>query len=405
MNSLTRRTIRPIHPFPARMAPNLAIDAMTSLSQNDVVLDPMVGSGTVLRHAADLGLNGVGFDMDPLAVLMTRVWTTAVDTDQVLSSAAQVVQMAGAVDDQEVQLPWIDLDRETTEFVEFWFGLKQRSTLRRIAYVLQQLQISSSLAPAVIDVLQLALSRIIVTKESGASLARDVSHSRPHRVKKESDYDVVSGFERSVRRLCHLVSGQRPSLGRISVALGDARNLSSVPDRSIDAVVTSPPYLNAIDYMRGHRLALVWLGFRVSDLRQIRGSCIGAERSLKLAELGQLSYIRSAMGQLDSLSTRSSGIVTRYVSDIYLLMEEISRVLIPEGRAILVVGNASKGDVLIDNAAGFIKGGELAGLQTISRVERTLPDSRRYLPISDATGSNLTKRLKTESVITLMPRT
>ncbi len=65
--------IRPIHPFPARMAPDLAISELTSLKRGSVVLDPMAGSGTVLRQASENGLTAIGFDVDPMAVLISRV--------------------------------------------------------------------------------------------------------------------------------------------------------------------------------------------------------------------------------------------------------------------------------------------------------------------------------------------
>lgn len=65
--------IRTIHPFPARMAPELALSALASLKKGSIVLDPMAGSGTVLRQALALGHRAIGFDMDPLAVLMSRV--------------------------------------------------------------------------------------------------------------------------------------------------------------------------------------------------------------------------------------------------------------------------------------------------------------------------------------------
>ena len=62
---------RTIHPFPARMAPNIAIDHLGSTVDEElVVLDPMCGSGTVLTAAATRGHSACGFDVDPLAVLM-----------------------------------------------------------------------------------------------------------------------------------------------------------------------------------------------------------------------------------------------------------------------------------------------------------------------------------------------
>ena len=72
--------IRSIHPFPARMAPGLALDSLSALKPQSVVLDPMSGSGTVLRQALELGHEAIGFDVDPLAVLMATVWTTRLMT-------------------------------------------------------------------------------------------------------------------------------------------------------------------------------------------------------------------------------------------------------------------------------------------------------------------------------------
>jgi len=60
------------------MAPGFALDSLTELPKGSVILDPMTGSGTVMREAAEIGLRGIGYDLDPLAVLMSSVWTTPV---------------------------------------------------------------------------------------------------------------------------------------------------------------------------------------------------------------------------------------------------------------------------------------------------------------------------------------
>src|SRR5205814_1950303 len=98
-----------------------------------------------------------------------------------------------------------------------------------------------------VDVLRLALSRIIITKDCGASLARDVSHSRPHKVRETSPYEVMPGFQLSVQQLRQRLLSQPPP-GGVSVGCGDARALRDLCNKSIDAVLSSPPYLNAIDY-------------------------------------------------------------------------------------------------------------------------------------------------------------
>src|SRR5207247_3938961 len=81
----------PIHPFPARMAPGIALEA---LGETDVplrVLDPMVGSGTVLAVARAKGHRAFGVDLDPLAVLLAGVWTRTVDAEGVKDKASEVL--------------------------------------------------------------------------------------------------------------------------------------------------------------------------------------------------------------------------------------------------------------------------------------------------------------------------
>lgn len=221
--------IRSIHPFPARMAPELALASLRDLKRGSTVLDPMSGSGTVLRQALALGHSAIGFDMDPLAVLMSRVWTTPVSGEDIERELESVLVESKSVDLRSTALAW-QRDVGTSSFVDYWFHAKQRRELTRIAAVLHARD-NARLSPkrqAAIDVLRVALSRIIVTKEQGASLARDTSHSRPHKVADESDYDVRVGFERSALQLRKRIE-DHPCAGGAQVNRGDARALALEP--------------------------------------------------------------------------------------------------------------------------------------------------------------------------------
>src|SRR3712207_7608036 len=70
------------------------------------------------------------------------------------------------------------------------------------------------------------------------------------------------------------------------------------------AAITSPPYLNAIDYLRGHRLSLVWLGYRIGDLRLTRAVSIGAERRPDPAADEALARLICSALPADRKSTR-----------------------------------------------------------------------------------------------------
>lgn len=390
---------RTVHPFPARMAPELALNSLVALPANSVVLDPMAGSGTVLRQALSLGHTAIGFDMDPLAVLMSRVWTNHFEADVVRAELESILQEAAAVDLRSARLAW--QDEETLEFIRYWFGDPQRRELTRLADVLarRRSSVRSQARRSALDILQVALSRIIVTKEQCASLARDTSHSRPHRVTLVSDYDVVDGFKRSANQLItRLISNQAANHahGQVQVALGDARSIE-LKDRSVDAIMTSPPYLNAIDYMRGHRLSLVWLGYSISELRAIRSCTIGAERSFD-AECSIADTIAASMCDLERLEPKQRKMVIRYAGDLERMMRQAARVLRPGGTATYVLGNSCLKDVFIRNSDGVAKAGIHAGLLLTKVAERDLPAASRYLPVTKS--GSLSKRMRTETILT-----
>jgi hypothetical protein len=388
--------IRSIHPFPARMAPDLALVPLENLPIGSTVLDPMMGSGTVVRQALDAGHDAVGCDLDPLAVLMSRAWTTAVSDDDIGTVLAQVLALVTCADNAVPVLGW-QSDAETAAFIKFWFYEAQRADLTRIAHALDTLgRIALPLGhAAALDVLRVAFSRIIITKEQGASLARDTSHSRPHRVATASDYKVIPNFERSVAQLRKRLLAA-PPIGRARVDRGDARALS-IPDASVDAVITSPPYLNAIDYMRGHRMSLVWLGHSVPALRNIRSSSIGAERSADAHDRAEdVARVACAMRGDKPLGGRLEGVIERYALDLIGMTSEVHRVLRPGCKATFVVGNSCIKGAFINNATGVATAAERAGMTVVERRERDLPQASRYLPIA---GESLSKRMRTETVL------
>lgn len=388
--------IRTVHPFPARMAPEIALRSLEGLPRDSLVLDPMVGSGTVVRQALALGHRAIGFDMDPLAVLMSRVWTLPIDAAAVEVELERWIDEACDVDLRTEPLAWHDA--ETTEFVHYWFAAKQRRALTRLAVVLARRDRArlGQARRAAVDVLKVALSRIIVTKEQCASLARDTSHSRPHRVADDNEYDVVAGLRRSTAALLDRLQ-EHPLTSRARVETGDARKLT-LRRGSVDYILTSPPYLNQIDYMRGHRLSLVWFGYSLAQLRAIRGSTIGAERAGDKSGQEAIARIAGAMCAIEDLAPRHRSMVLRYANDLHALLSESARVLSPVGRAVFVVGNSCLKDQFIHNANGVAQAARQAGLKVVSRCERELPHASRYLPMTD--DGKLSKRMRTESILT-----
>jgi len=386
--------LQSIHPFPARMAPEIALEQCKKLQASSLVLDPMCGSGTTLRTAIECGINAIGSDLDPMAVLIAGVNTSPLSTDDAVDAAVEVIEKAQKLSLADTFLPWVDEDAETDVFIHFWFAQKQINDTRKLMTVIHrdydgQLQ----------AFLKVAISRLIITKEQCASLARDTSHSRPHRVSLTNEYEIFPNFVKSSRSLASRIP--RAGVASAKVSRADARNLKSIANSTIDMVLTSPPYLNAIDYMRGHKLALVWLGYKLHDLRAVRSISIGAERKNDLNDSGDvIDAMTHKMTFYEQLEHRDKGMFNRYLLDILALMREVERVLKQDGKAILVVGNSCLKGVFIQNTMAVITAAEIAGLKLIDNNIRELPANRRYLPPpSSIKQSMLTNRMRTEAVL------
>jgi hypothetical protein len=377
----------PIHPFPARMAPDLSRELLGSLAPGSRVIDPMCGSGTVIRQAVEAGHACEGRDLDPLAVLMARAWTTPTPAYRLVHDAHEIVNRAQQLDADAVTLPWGD--QETDRFARYWFAEPQLDGLARLSAAIGACRFRTK------ELLKVCFSRLIITKERGASLARDVSHSRPHRVARESDFDVFLGFIRAAR----LVSTRlRPEeiRGKATVTLGDARRLES-GDGWFDAAMTSPPYLNAIDYMRGHRLALIWLGYPLAELQRTRAVSTGAERAARDAPFDLEPFIVTSGNS--QLGERHRGWVRRYASDMAAILTGLRLVVRPGGAIMVVVGNSMIRGAAVDNAGVICRAGETVGLELVRMRQREIPARRRYLP-TPTDGSALAMRMRTESVLT-----
>jgi SAM-dependent methyltransferase len=344
-SSARRLVPRPIHPFPARMAAGIPWEELsTEPGQRLRVLDPMTGSGTTLVVARALGHDATGFDTDPLAVLIAKAWCENVDQERLRRTARRVLerasQLAGSMRVADAYPK--DADDETRRFVRYWFDRRNRKELAALARIIQRVH------DAVLRVLLLcAYSRLIIAKQAGASLALDLAHSRPHRVlDKPTIVRPLKAFLDEVERVCIVapfaVDADAPPA---RVREGDARALP-LEDGSVDVVITSPPYVNGIDYQRMTKFSLVWMGHSVKALRRVRSENIGTEVAggdLDASE-AQRAALR-AMGVTRRIPSRTARILGKYVRDMDGALREIARVLSPGGRAVIVIGDGRRGEV------------------------------------------------------------
>ena len=397
--ALQMSRIRPIHPFPARMAPSIVWESLPDNGKRLRVLDPMAGSGTTLVSARVKGHQAIGFDTDPLALLIARAWCSDIDPDRLKHRSNLVLERAQRISEcltAEQAYP-VHADEETRSFLSFWFDDRNRIQLTSLSRCVSRVHNTREKT-----LLWCAFSRLIITKKSGASLAMDISHSRPHRKYEEAPIRPFDKFQHAVDYIIEKSPfAYNPTKApAVIIRNGDVRNLP-FKGNSVDMVITSPPYLNAIDYIRGHKFSLVWMGYSIAILRSIRSDNIGTERSGTLAETDFIQNALKKMIGAQKLDRKFRGMVSRYISDMNRVFYELKRVLKKNGKAIIVIGDSMIRGVFVNNSEGLIYLAHQNGMRLLSRATRTLAENRRYLPPPNswASGSKMQTRMKEEVVL------
>jgi hypothetical protein len=162
--------------------------------------------------------------------------------------------------------------------------------------------------------------------------------------------------------------------------------------------MTSPPYLTAIDYLRGHRLTLVWMGHTLLELRQLRAEAIGTEcGAWEKDEVDQ-----SLRGVFVTPPTeRARAVLRRYATDLNAVFGEQARVLRKHGQLTLVVADGTLFGSQVRVARLIAQIARQNGFRLTSRRNRPLPEGRRYLPppVSGST-TTLDRRMRIETALT-----
>jgi hypothetical protein len=386
------------------MAPSIALDELPVVDKTPLlVLDPMAGSGTTLLAARARGHEAHGFDTDPLALLIADVWCADLNRGSVTTNADAVHEKATRYYQRITQgeaYP-AGADDETKEFIRYWFDATNRRQLRALADAIEEVRNETTR-----KALWCAFSRLIIAKARGASYAMDLSHSRPHKVTEKPTFRPLPNFRGAVKTVLENApfSGKGRIAPRVTVKEGDARDLP-LPDSSVDIVITSPPYLNAIDYLRCNKFSLVWMGHKIPDLRRLRSGNIGTEVGADLKESTIRKAVESA-GAINELSDRDQRMLARYAKDVDAVVGEIARVLRPASRCVLVVGDCTMRGVFVRNSELLKSLAAPHGLKAESVLARPLAANRRYLPppTSEQAGSLLQGRMREEIVLTLVKR-
>lgn len=302
-----RAHVHGFHAYPARLHPKTAAGLIGHFSrEGQTVLDPFCGSGTVLVEALLAGRRAIGTDLNPLAVMLAEAKCRGLSSHQQTALLAAAVDVRGLADER----------RKAKAGPLRKYGAEERA-LFEIHVLLELDSLHSAInalekGPVQTNLL-LVLSSILV------KLSKQTSDT----VERETPRRIAAGYAarlfvkraeewvRQVQEFETLAPHPRP---KCSAYVTDARKLDAVRDKSVDLVVTSPPYPGVYDYYAHHAMRLRWLQLRAGDFQRLE---MGSKRHLSEASDPQSvwrSDLASVMKQLERV-TAKGGLACFVIAD------------------------------------------------------------------------------------------
>jgi DNA modification methylase len=313
------------------------------LPPGSTVLDPFAGSGTTLVEARRAGLRAIGTEILAPAVLAARVKTDfELDGAALERAGRRVVLRARA---RKVgPLPFL---RETRR----QFGGEALRDLVRLRDALPPEGSPEA------DALRVAFGRILIPS-SRLHRSPCLGYRRgPVDDGGPSPYErFQDGLAEMAQDLGELHGDSRSWGPRSEVRAGDAR-AAHWPDRSVDLAITSPPYVNGMDYVMNYKVDLAWLGYARSyaDLAALRAAEVACDNLPRAETKAFLATDQTYDPWLEELLQRirdnvarkgtyrrddMHAVVHRYFADLQPVLERVYRALRPGGRFVVVVGDS-----------------------------------------------------------------
>ena len=196
-NQVSNYSSHNFHSFPAKFPPQLPKLFIEELTKPDeIILDPMVGSGTTMLEAYFANRKGIGFDIDPLALKIARVKTNPLNKKELVDYGSKIYTNAKIEfnENRENLLKLLDdyFEPKTKKFIDYWFLKETQLELMSLRNQIDNIPIIEYK-----NFFEVVFSSVIITKSGGVSLALDLGHTRPHKVKALLDRNgsVIYGDE------------------------------------------------------------------------------------------------------------------------------------------------------------------------------------------------------------------
>lgn len=398
--------------FPGKFHPPL-IEHILKAFKPVAVLDPMAGVGTVAVEAKAAGIPSLSLDIDPVSSFFTEVKTTPISNPTLRQAWADLSRSLERFrrDEKEIekrkfrdirtdamrtQLEW--LEASDFERLTYWFRRYALVDYARIDHSIFNGGLSgrSNAVREFFWACLLSSIRRISLADPAPVSGLEITKHMLDRIERGYPVDVYREFERrvelSIKRMQQYsiylqLKGTYNTPAFVRQA--DCIDLEKVkmPDGfKADLILFSPPYCNAIEYWRRHRLEY-FLGRFLDEDGAIRlskkfvGRTTVAEVPLEPPELGYRPIDRLIEQLADDGRTHKARVLWQYFDNMQQRLQVFYRYLPKGGNCIIVVGDSETGGTRVPTVSTIAWLAESVGFSRINSSRYAIKNRAMQYPV------------------------
>lgn len=332
---------------------------------NLVLLDPFHGAGTTLLIAKQLGVNSIGFDINPLANLITKAKLYDYDRDVLLSNKDKLFNMLGSN---------INFQLHNFDKINKWFRSDIIEKLSKIRFCIMKIENKFD------RLLFWTIFSNVVRKFSNSRSSTFKLHIKEKQKIDLMNDNVIFEYKKELDDALTKLSYDT-CLASTQLFCGDSlKLLDDIKSESIDIICTSPPYgdnSTTVTYGQFSSLALRWIpredldnfveivDYNYSSIDKL--SLGGSKRNLS-------NNLTCLENYLQLISSTKKQKIINFTEDYIDIFEKLSSKIKKGGYIILTLGNRKVDNKLFP----FVKiNDELATMYGFSKVTELKRDILR----------------------------
>ncbi|HCJ66303.1 MAG TPA: DNA methyltransferase [Elusimicrobia bacterium] len=379
----TKTTSQGIHNYPAMMIPQIArrLIELYAPKKGGILLDPFCGSGSSLVEARLQGLNSYGVDINPLARLIAKVKSALIEPELLDEYIKKVKsEVINAEFNNGFNLSKIEIPKFNG--LEFWF---KKDVIKRLQLIKSIILKISNNSPDIKDFLLVTFSHTLRdcsnTRNGEFKLYRmpeeKLLNYSPDVYKRfigklEYNYEAIKNFYTECKKI------KNYNALWVKILDEDTRRKISIPDESVDIILTSPPYGDSrttVAYGQYTKLSSEWLGLN-NNKKDIDKISLGGQIVNSLEnQLGSESLNISLKHIAEQDEKRAREVLSFYI-DLDKCLAEIKRVMKPKGYICMVVGNRTVKGIQIPTDKVLVEISNKHGILHKETVIRNIPNKR-----------------------------